>query len=273
MPLTDPSPDPDPAVGGWRAAYGAATHAGRVRELNEDRFLLGPGSGVFAVADGMGGHDAGEVASGMVVDSLATVGAAVTPQDLRARVEERLLRANAAIHALAEQNGKVSGSVVAVLLTFEGHFACLWSGDSRVYHLRGRAIAQLTRDHTEVQHLLDNGLLTEEEARVWPRRNVITQAIGVRPEPELAFLNGVIAPGDAFVVCSDGLTAHAEADDILRLADGQAPQAACDALVALALERGGQDNVTVVVVRFDSDTSPEPGSRAADAVEPPEGRV
>lgn len=267
MPLRDPSPDLGPTAGRGMLACGATTHEGLLRELNEDRYLLAPGSGVYAVADGMGGHHGGEIASSMVVESLATVGPAVTPQDLRARVEERLLRANASIHAHGQKFGKVIGSVVAVLLTFERDFACLWSGDSRVYQVRGGTIAQLTRDHTEVQQLLDSGALTEEEARVWPRRNVITQAIGVRPEPELAFINGTIAPGDTFVVCSDGLTAHAEAEEILCLTQDRAPQAACDALVALALERGGRDNVTVVMVRFGSDPNPE------DATERPESCV
>ncbi|GJD47752.1 hypothetical protein OPKNFCMD_0462 [Methylobacterium crusticola] len=246
-------------------ACGAASHAGRVRQLNEDRYFVAPENGVFAVADGMGGHEAGDVASATLVESLATIGTAVTPTDLRARLEDRVLRANAAIRAMGQARGKVIGTVVAVLLVFERDFACLWSGDSRIYRIRRGGIAQLTRDHTEAQQLVDSDILTPEEASVWPRRNVITRAVGVQPEPELELLNGQLEDGDAFVICSDGLTAHAQADEILALVEGAEPQAASDALVALALERGGSDNVTAVVVRFD----PDPPATAAAAPEDP----
>ena len=239
-----------PAIALPGLSHGAATHPGLVREINEDRYLVAPESGVFAVADGMGGHHAGDRASAALVESLATVGTAVTPNDLRARLEDRVLRAHMAIQTLGAESGRIVGSVVAVLLVFGHDFACLWSGDSRIYLIRGGRIAQLTRDHTEVQELLDNAVLTPEEAQAWPRQNVITRAVGVHDRPELDFHAGTIEPGDVFVICSDGLTAHADDADILRLAAGREAQGASDALLALALERGGRDNVTVVVVRF-----------------------
>ncbi|WP_245516508.1 PP2C family protein-serine/threonine phosphatase [Methylobacterium segetis] len=243
----------------------ALSDTGRVRQLNEDRYLLAPEIGVFAVADGMGGHEAGEVASTTVVESLASIGAAVSPNDLLARLEDRILRANMAIQEIGQARDRVIGTTVAVLLAFERNFACVWSGDSRIYRLRGGDLLQLSRDHTEVQQLIDAGTLTSEEARTWPRRNVITRAVGVRPEPEIELSSGVLEPGDTFLICSDGLTGHAEPEDIRARLDGAEPQAACDALVALALERGGTDNVTVVVVRYDPAPGPD-GPGAPDEV-------
>nr|WP_244424790.1 protein phosphatase 2C domain-containing protein [Methylobacterium nodulans] len=228
-----------------------------MREINEDRCFSAPERGIFAVADGMGGHAAGEVASAAIVGALASIGQAVSAADLLARLEDRMLRANAAVHALAQERGTTIGSTLAALLTFEPHFACIWSGDSRVYLVRDRAIAPLSRDHTEARALVEEGVLSPEEARTWPRRNVITRAIGVRPEPELECEAGELRPGDRFVLCSDGLTGHVEDTEILAHALAEDPQAACDRLVALTLERGARDNVTVVVVRY------EPGARPA----------
>ncbi|GJD45620.1 PP2C-family Ser/Thr phosphatase [Methylobacterium cerastii] len=232
--------------------HGSLTHVGAVRTLNEDRCFVAPELGVYAVADGMGGHAAGDIASTAVVQALASIGPAVTAKDLLARLEDRMLQANAAIRAVAEARGQLVGTTVAILIVFGSDFACLWAGDSRIYRIRDGAIAQLTHDHTEVQILVDSGALTPQEARDWPRRNVITRAVGVRPEPELELVHCVLEPGDTFVICSDGLTTHVEDAAIRDCAYGAEPQAACEALVGLALERGGSDNVTVVAVRFDA---------------------
>ena len=245
--------DPDQHVAQIEA--GAVSHTGRVRKANEDRYFLEPASGVFAVADGMGGHEAGELASGAIVDSLASIGSAVSASDLLARVEDRILRANAAVQEIAAQRGKVVGSTVVILLICEGHFACVWAGDSRIYRVRDGAIAQLSRDHTEVQDLVEQGLLTPEAAKTWPRRNVITRAIGVGEEPSLELTHGSLEPGDLFVLCSDGLTGHVDDGEILAACLCGAPQAICDELVGLTLERGASDNVTVVAVRYVPDAS------------------
>jgi serine/threonine protein phosphatase PrpC len=241
---------------------GAASHPGRVRQINEDSYFVSPVAGIFAVADGMGGHEAGELASATVVRSLESIGTAVSAADLLARLEDRILRANTTLHEIAAQRGRIVGSTVAILLTFDDHFACVWSGDSRIYRIRDGGIAQLSRDHTEVRDLVDRGLLTPEEARTWPRRNVITRAIGVREEPELELEHGTLLAGDVFVICSDGLTGHVDDREILAsLAAGPA-QAVSDALVTLTLERGAADNVTVVVVRYGGEpaTGTEPAS-------------
>jgi serine/threonine protein phosphatase PrpC len=245
---------------------GATTHPGRVRQVNEDSYFVAPANGIFAVADGMGGHEAGALASSTVVQCLETIGTAVSAADLLARLEDRILRANMTLHAVAARRGKIVGSTVAILLAFEDHFACVWSGDSRIYRVRGGGIAQLSRDHTEVRDLVERGLLTPEEARTWPRRNVITRAIGVREEPELELEHGTLVPGDVFVICSDGLTGHVDDAEILASAVTEPCQAASDALVALTLERGATDNVTVVVLRYLPPARPGTDPTASDTV-------
>jgi len=228
---------------------GYATHTGKVRRENEDSYLVKPDSGVWAVADGMGGHEAGAQASAAVVAELSSIGAAAGGADLLSRLEERVLRANAQMQRLSQaRGGGVVGSTLVALLVFEGHYACVWSGDSRLYRVRAGVLEQLSRDHSEAQDLVDRGLLSAAEARTWPRRNIITRALGIADVPELDMEHGPIAAGDRFVICSDGLTTHVEDPEILAIAAGEPPQSACDRLVALALDRGGTDNVTVVIV-------------------------
>jgi len=228
-------------------SYGVS-HRGCVRDLNEDRFLLEPDSGIWAVADGMGGHDAGEVASASIVDHLGTIGIATSASDLRARFEDRLNRAHQEIRNVARSRGVTIGSTVAALLAMDGRFACLWSGDSRVYLVRSGSITQVSRDHTEAQELLDRGVITADEARTWPRKNVITRAVGVTDQVAMDFQHGETLPGDIFILCTDGLTAHVEDGEIRAAVVAEAPRAACETLLKLVLARGGTDNVTVLVV-------------------------
>lgn len=230
---------------------GAATDVGCVRRENEDSYLVLPERGLFAVADGMGGHEAGAMASAAVVDALRSIGEPSTVSALVAQCEERLSRANRDLLEIADRRGgKVIGATIAALLAWEGYYACVWSGDSRIYLVRQGRIQQLSRDHTEVAELVAEGLLSAEEALTWPRRNVITRAVGVRKTLDLEVAQGVLEKGDIFVICSDGLTAHVKDSEILDHAMASAPQGACDALVALTVARGATDNVTVVVARY-----------------------
>ena len=176
------------------------SHKGCVREHNEDNYLVEPRTGLWVVADGMGGHEAGEVASASIVDHLATIGIASSAPDLRARFEDRLSRANADIRRISEARGITIGSTVAALLAMDGRFACLWAGDSRVYLIRNASISQISKDHTEVQELLDRGMISAAEALTWPRRNVITHAVGVSDEFVIDFQQGELMPGDIFVL-------------------------------------------------------------------------
>ena len=230
---------------------GAATDTGRVRDHNEDSYFTRPESGVWVVADGMGGHDAGDFASQTITAEMETVGFSISAGDLQARFMERLNRAHHKIgdHAISLGGGTVGATLVALLI-YDDSFACVWSGDSRIYRMRNGKLEQLTRDHTEVRELLDAGMITAEEAEHWPRKNVITRAIGVSEQPHCDVVSGDIRIGDIFLLCSDGLTEH-NSDQDIALALGMAPtaQAACDALIAQTLERGAKDNVTSIVVR------------------------
>ena len=230
---------------------GAASDVGKVRLVNEDACLALPDSGIFAVADGMGGHEAGALASAVVIDALRAIDEPASVADLVASCRDRLAGANDKLLEIAEERGGiVIGATVAALLACEGYYACVWSGDSRIYLVRQGRIEQLSRDHTEVAELIAEGVLTAEEAQTWPRRNVITRAIGVYHELELEIAQGVLEKGDLFVICSDGLTTHVADREILDVARRAAPQGACDRLVALTLERGAIDNVSVVIARY-----------------------
>ena len=239
----------------YRFDSGGLSHVGRVRDHNEDRLLVAPDIGVWLVADGMGGHFGGEVAAQLIVDHVGTVNHAATAPDLMARFVDRLDRANGAIrdHSVRNDNAMI-GATVAGLLVHDGGFAAVWCGDSRVYLLRDGQLSQLTRDHTEVQELLDTGAITPEEAENWPRKNVITRAVGVRAQPQLDHVYGTLRDRDRFVICSDGLTGHVDDHEIAGLLQGSTPQAACDALLDLTLQRGASDNVTIVVVRCEVKT-------------------
>jgi serine/threonine protein phosphatase PrpC len=230
---------------------GAATHVGKVRRQNEDNYVVATRLGLWAVADGMGGHAAGEIASRILVEELAAVAAPATAAELLTNCEQHIIRANSRLKQLGQERGALIGTTVAVLLIFDGDYACVWSGDSRIYRLRQHRIEQISVDHTEVQQLVSEGRLSAAEARTWPHRNVITRAIGVSDDPELEIKGGSLEPGDTFVICSDGLTAHVEDKEILTLAGENSPQKGCDLLVDLTLDRGAVDNVTVVAVRFD----------------------
>ena len=230
---------------------GAATDVGKVRAENEDAYLVMPESGVFAVADGMGGHEAGALASAIVIDSLRRIPEPASVSELLNRCQEKLGSANDRLLDIAERRGGiVIGATVAALLAWEGYYACVWSGDSRIYLIRRGRIEQLSRDHTEVAELVAEGVLTAEEAQTWPRRNVVTRAVGVYHELELEIAQGVLEKDDRFIICSDGLTTHVSDAEILEIARCATPQAACDRLVALTIERGAIDNVTVVIARY-----------------------
>ena len=243
---------------------GAASDTGCVRNHNEDSFMTQPDSGVWVVADGMGGHHAGDFASRAIVESVATVGRPVSAPDLQARFMDRILRAHQTIQAQsARLNGATVGATLVGLLSFDHHFACIWSGDSRIYLLRHGQYAQVTVDHTEVNELLRTGAITAEQAATWPRRNVITRAIGVHEMPMTDERSGVLVDGDTFLLCSDGLTEHVEDHEMAEALSRMGAQEACDALVQLTLERGAKDNVTVLVVRCRDRAAVQAGSYGA----------
>ena len=228
----------------------ASTHPGMVRQENEDAYLVDAVSGVWAVADGMGGHHAGQFASRTVIEALRRIGPQTSAAWLLERCGACVVEANAELLRSAADRKTTIGTTLAALLVHDVHYACVWAGDSRIYLVRGGAITLVSHDHTEVQDLVDQGIITEEERRVSPRRNVITRAIGVTDEPELEIKHGVLAPGHTFLICSDGLTNHVADEEILGMLLARSVEDACHAMIGLAIERGGTDNVTAVVVRF-----------------------
>jgi len=224
------------------------THAGKVRANNEDAFLARPGQRLWTVADGMGGHDDGEWASQCIVERLAAAELGEGFDADVTRVADAIHAANAAIHAECEAADKRMGSTVVALLIEGPRFAVFWVGDSRVYLMRDGQIVRLTKDHSQVQAMVDAGQLTLEEAAAHPMSNVITRAVGVAEELELDAILDEAEPGDVFVLCSDGLTDVAADADIAATLAGKPPEMAAQALLDLTLDRGAPDNVSIVVV-------------------------
>ncbi|MHB8404266.1 MAG: PP2C family protein-serine/threonine phosphatase [Gammaproteobacteria bacterium] len=219
--------------------------------MNEDAFLDRPDLGVWAVADGMGGHAGGDVASHLVVDRLAQLPANSSLSVLVDTAEDRLLEANRKLLTLAmRQKERTIGSTVVALFAHGRHAACLWAGDSRLYRIRGRHIQQMMQDHAMVEDLVMSGLITREEAADHPQANRITRAIGAMPSLFLDLELFAVRPGDIYLLCSDGLYKELSDDEIAKTLNND--ERAIDKLIMFALERGARDNVTVVSVRFDA---------------------
>lgn len=226
----------------------AYTHVGLVRAANEDSFLERPDLGLWVVADGMGGATAGALASNSVVTALGAIAPHLAAPAMMAEIRARIDAVNATLQHEAAARGPdiMIGSTVAGLVIRDGHFACFWAGDSRVYRLRRGELDQLTHDHSAVQQMIDAGVLAPEAAERHPHANVITRAVGVDPTVSLDWVHAPIQPGDRFLLCSDGLT-RAVADAELETALAAPIDQAARDLIALTLARGARDNVTVVL--------------------------
>ncbi len=229
--------------------YSAASHVGHVRKVNEDAVLCLPERRIWVVADGMGGHLAGDYASQAVVDSIATAPVGDDPGDRMREVRAALLRANDTILAEAEARGLgVIGATVVALVVSDDHFMAFWAGDSRLYRLRDGALEMLTTDHSLVAALVLSGQLSWDEAEAHPQSNTITRAIGVARELDLDKVRGVTAAGDRFLLCSDGLTKYAGVARLRSALSGAPIETVARNLVQLALDGGGADNISVIVV-------------------------
>jgi protein phosphatase/serine/threonine-protein phosphatase Stp1 len=244
----------------------AITHEGAVRKRNEDSYMSCPDLGVWAVADGVGGHQAGDVASRTVTDALRTVPLGLDAAQLLIEVRSRLDGAHQELLTQAASRGPstIMASTVVVLLARGDYFACLWAGDSRAYLLRDGLIKQVTHDHSLVQEMVDAHAISLEEAETHPQSNVITRAVGSGASLELDKVSDQLYSGDRFLLCSDGLWKTLHADELAGLltVDGNAP---AEELLAAALERHSNDNVTAVTieVRNEDGTAPEPVPRRA----------
>jgi serine/threonine protein phosphatase PrpC len=238
------------------------SHVGHVREHNEDAWLARSEIGLWAVADGLGGHARGEVASAAIVTALGRLPAPVdAPGHLRA-VEAALAAAHAEIQALGDASGDLCASTVAVLVAYNRHYAVLWAGDSRVYRLRAGTLERLTRDHSLVQELVDEGRLAPAEADSHPMRNRITRAVGLPGPLELDRALGELAAGDLFLLCTDGLTGLVDETTTQHLLSADGEDLGAPSLVQSALGAGGTDNVTVVLVQAEDREKTWPGAAA-----------
>ncbi len=228
----------------------ARTHAGTRRTVNEDRVLDRTGRGLWAIADGMGGHRAGDVAASTVVEAMAGVEHGASGYTYLGDIITAVEQANAAIfNGRAAEGAGASGSTLVALIAHEGHYACLWAGDSRAYRFRDGALTAITRDHSLVQQLVDQGDVPESRRRQHPNAHVITRAVGVDAQVELDRQFAAIAPGDIFLLCSDGLTACLDDAEMARALAGGDLDAAADQLLQTALSRQALDNVSLILVR------------------------
>ncbi|HUR13656.1 MAG TPA: protein phosphatase 2C domain-containing protein [Mycobacteriales bacterium] len=231
-----------------RLRYGMRSHPGLLRTSNEDSVYAGPR--LLAVADGMGGHAAGEVASAVAIATVAPLDADVPGSDLTGVLRECARTANAHLRDMVAGDPDLAGmgTTLDVLLFNGNRLGLLHIGDSRVYLLRGGELTLVTHDHTFVQSLVDSGRISEEEASTHPQRSVITKVLDGHDdlEPDLSVRETRL--GDRWMLCSDGLTGPVSSNDTLQEALSLPdPQEACDRLVELALRGGGPDNVTVLV--------------------------
>jgi len=229
--------------------YSATTHVGKVRKVNEDSILSMPDHAVWVVSDGMGGHEAGDYASRAVVDAIAMIEPDLEPREMIRALRAAILRAHEVIaDEAAERGGGTIGATVVTLVLTNGHFASFWAGDSRLYRLRDSQIEMLTTDHSVVAELVVAGQMTWDEAEMHPQSNAITRAVGVGQDLELEKIRGDTMPGDRFLLCSDGLTKYATFEVLRRALVGVGIETVVDKLLQIALDGGGGDNISIIVV-------------------------
>ena len=249
--------------------YSAAVRSdvGRKWQGNEDSFCLAPEMGLFVVADGMGGHAAGEVASRLAVDTikqwmakyLEGADVAIIGQPMASRSQEAnflassIQLANRMIYDAAQSRHEYAGmgTTIVSVLTLGDHVVLAHVGDSRIYRVRGEEIAQISRDHSLIQQQIDRGIISREEAQESQYRHLITRALGLKESTEVDVEEHPVLPGDTFLLCSDGLSDLVEDEEMLATVV-QHPddlERACQALVDRANKKGGDDNVTVMLIR------------------------
>ena len=238
------------AVRHWRSA--ARTDTGKVRARNEDAFLALPEQGLWVVADGMGGHQNGALASRLVVEHLAELPEGSLAQrlvELRQALHRLNHRLGQELTVTADRPDTVIGSTVVALLLKEDRAACVWAGDSRCYLWRGARLYQLSRDHSLVQQLIDEQGLTPQEAARHPAAHALTRAIGASETLQLDILELDVLPGDVFLLCSDGLYQGVSADELGACLNLPSPHLAVERLFQRVLDGPARDNLSAVVIR------------------------
>lgn len=234
----------------------ADTNVGMVRKINEDSIMSNPDVGIWAVADGMGGYEAGDVASKMIVSAFEDIAKHEYLSSFVDDVENKIIDSNHRILEYSEimHDGRTLGSTVISLLIKGQVGVCLWAGDSRLYLLRNNQLQQVSRDHSHVQELLDNGTITEEEAINHPDSNVITRAVGTSQEIYVDIKAFNVQLGDTFLLCSDGLYNAVSEDDIEHHMRSRDTDDSVKQMIVKSLENGAPDNVSIVMVKSVSDT-------------------
>lgn len=230
----------------------AATHAGTANRINEDAYVNRPDLGLWAVADGAGGHASGEIASAEVATILQSIDPGLSASEMLVEVRTRLEATHERLHTEASRHGAgaMVATTVVVVMARDDHFACLWAGDSRAYLLRGQALTKITRDHSLVQALVENGTISEAEAARHPKANVITRAVGADIDLlELDKRTGQLQAGDRLLLCSDGLSKTLPEELLVELLSGD-DETAAERLVTAALMAKVTDNVTAVTIDF-----------------------
>jgi protein phosphatase len=289
MDTRDLAVEPEPPTGPVAClplTFAAKTDLGQVRENNEDKFdwwepedgpLLVARGRLFAVADGMGGHAAGQIAAEMALKTIGDAyfsSARSAPEDA---LKLAIVKANTEVFdtARAIPSRKGMGCTMVLAAVVGDDVALAWAGDSRIYLVRDGEAEQLTEDHSWVREQVRSGALTEEEAGRSPYRNVITRCLGPEPAVTPEARREPLRAGDILVLCSDGLTGVVTDAEIAEIASSRPPTFACKDLIALANRRGGPDNITAAVIRVDGDARPadtESPSREDSVSETPRKR-
>jgi protein phosphatase len=238
--------------------YAAGTDRGLLRDINEDSYMIIPGcsdtSCAFVIADGLGGHNSGEIASRMAVeyirDNLDAAGC-FDGENASEKLEALVKKVNTAVYERSLGGAEVSGmgTTLTMAVITGSTLTAAHVGDSRLYLIRNGVIRQLTDDHSYIGELVRQGKLTREEAEKHPRKNIITRAIGSCPELEVDIISHRIEADDIYVLCTDGLTNMVSESEIVEIVSGSEPETACARLIEAANRQGGEDNITVIVIK------------------------
>jgi serine/threonine protein phosphatase PrpC len=232
------------------------TTVGRRRSINEDAFLNMDHIGLWVVADGMGGHARGDLASRFVVEAFNGLVKPQSMQEFSRLVKDRLRQANQRMRDQYSGSGpdQMMGSTVVAFLVYKREWRCIWAGDSRAYLMRNGRLMQITRDHNVAQDMVERGELRQEEASFHPSANRLTRALGTQNIPSFDEYSSLLRDGDTVLLCSDGLNKEVSDQEVATILENGDCEEASQELVELTLERGARDNVTVAVIRFEATT-------------------
>lgn len=238
-------------VAGQEYLSAALTHKGMVRKHNEDAVLNMPDKHLWAVADGMGGHKAGDMASKLLLQVLAAVPEACVLSQQIDLLEDSVMSANQRIREYSRRmfEGQTMGSTLAALMIREGVAVCAWVGDSRLYRLRSGNLTQLSRDHSQVEEMFELGQITRDQVDSHPSSNVITRAVGAEENVFMDVQLYDVSPGDVFLICSDGLYGEVAANELRLLLAKEDPTYCAEVMINAALANNAKDNVSAVVVQ------------------------